>query len=108
MDTPSATLLKQKEVLGGYDPSHYAAERISATRARRHRRCRSSLVHRKDVALDGTAPLLLYGYGSYGISMAPTFSVHPPVAAGSRRGLRASRTSAAAASSARPGTTRAA
>ena len=33
-----------------------------------------SLVHRKGVALDGKAPLLLYGYGSYGASGAPTFS----------------------------------
>jgi oligopeptidase B len=73
MDTRSRTLLKQQEVLGGYDPSAYAAERVWAT-ARDGTKVPISLLYRKGSPLDGSAPLLLYGYGSYGISLSPTFS----------------------------------
>jgi oligopeptidase B len=67
------TLLKRQEVLGGYDPSRYEAKRVWAV-ARDGTKVPMSIVHRKGVALDGKAPLLLYGYGSYGASGAPTFS----------------------------------
>ena len=73
MDTRERTLLKQQEVLGGYDPARYEAQRIWAV-ARDGTRVPVSLVYRKGLALDGRAPLLLYAYGSYGVSMAPTFS----------------------------------
>ena len=73
MDTRERTLLKQQEVLGGYDPSRYEARRVWAE-ARDGTRVPISLVSRKGVAFDGQAPMLLYAYGSYGISMAPTFS----------------------------------
>lgn len=73
MVTRTRTLLKQQEVLGGYDPSHYEARRVWAT-ARDGTKVPISLVHRKGVKQDGTAPMLLYGYGSYGVSLAPTFS----------------------------------
>jgi oligopeptidase B len=73
MDTRERTLLKQQEVLGGYDPSQYEAKRVWAT-SRDGTRVPISLVYRKGLALDGRAPLLLYAYGSYGISMAPVFS----------------------------------
>jgi oligopeptidase B len=66
-------LLKRQEVLGGYDPSRYEAARIWAV-ARDGVKVPMSVVRRKGVALDGKAPLLLYGYGSYGSSGAPTFS----------------------------------
>jgi oligopeptidase B len=66
-------LLKRQEVLGGYDPSRYEAKRVWAV-ARDGVKVPMSIVHRKGVALDGKAPLLLYGYGSYGASGAPTFS----------------------------------
>ena len=66
-------LLKRQEVLGGYDPSRYEAARLWAV-ARDGTKVPISVVHRKGVALDGKAPLLLYGYGSYGASGAATFS----------------------------------
>lgn len=67
------TLLKQQPVLGGYDPSLYVSERIHAT-AFDGTRVPLSLVMRRDTPVDGTAPLLLYGYGSYGISIPVSFS----------------------------------
>ena len=67
------TLLKRQDVLGAYDPAQYTAERIWAE-ARDGTRVPISIVRRGDTPVDGTAPLLLYAYGSYGISMAPTFS----------------------------------
>jgi oligopeptidase B len=66
------TLRKQQPVLGGYDPARYATERVWAT-ARDGARVPISLVHRKGTPRDGTAPLLLYGYGSYGIGMQARF-----------------------------------
>jgi oligopeptidase B len=73
MNTRARTLLKRQEVLGGYDPSRYQATRIWAV-ARDGVKVPMSIVHRKGLARDGKAPLLLYGYGSYGSSGAPTFS----------------------------------
>lgn len=73
MTTKHRTLLKRTEVLGGYTPSDYTSQRIWAV-ARDGTKVPVSLVHRKGVKLDGTAPLLLYAYGSYGISQSPTFS----------------------------------
>jgi oligopeptidase B len=73
LDLPSGerTLLKQLEV-PGFDPARYVSELAHAT-ARDGTRIPLSLVYRRDVPRDGTAPLLLYGYGSYGISCDPTF-----------------------------------
>jgi oligopeptidase B len=73
MATRERTLLKRTEVLGGYTPSAYEAKRIWAA-ARDGTKVPISLVYRKGTKLDGSAPLLLYAYGSYGISQAPTFS----------------------------------
>ncbi len=73
METRAATLLKQTEVLGGYDATRYATERIFAT-APDGIRIPISLVYRKGLARDGSAPCLLYGYGSYGIPMPASFS----------------------------------
>jgi oligopeptidase B len=73
LNTRQRTLLKRQEVLGGYDPTRYEARRIWAT-AKDGTKVPISIVHKKGVKLDGTAPLLLYAYGSYGASMAPTFS----------------------------------
>ncbi len=70
--TREKTLLKQQEVLGGFDPGNYQAERLVAT-ARDGIEVPISLVYRKGRAKDGKGPLLLYGYGSYGSSMVPTF-----------------------------------
>jgi oligopeptidase B len=73
MNTRKRTLLKQQEVLGGYNPKRYDARRVWAT-ARDGTKVPVSVVHRKGLKLDGHAPLLLYAYGSYGASMSPTFS----------------------------------
>jgi oligopeptidase B len=73
MNTKERTLLKRQEVLGGYDPARYEAKRVWAV-ARDGVKVPMSVVYRKGIALDGKAPLLLYGYGSYGASGAPTFS----------------------------------
>ena len=73
MNTGKSTLLKQQEVPGGFDRTNYKAERVFAT-ASDGTKIPISVVYRKGVKLDGSAPLLLYGYGSYGISIPPTFS----------------------------------
>ncbi|MCZ0737037.1 S9 family peptidase [Phreatobacter sp. AB_2022a] len=66
-------LRKRQEVPSGHDPSAYVTRRLLAPAADGET-VPVSLVYRKDLALDGTAPLLLYGYGSYGASMPASFS----------------------------------
>ena len=73
MRSGKSTLLKQQEVLGGYDPEQYASERLWAT-ARDGVKVPLSIVYKKGFVRDGKAPLFLYGYGSYGIGTPPTFS----------------------------------
>jgi oligopeptidase B len=67
------TLRKRQEVPSGHDPAQYVTRRLSAP-APDGETVPISLLHRKDVALDGSAPCLLYGYGSYGYSMPASFS----------------------------------
>lgn len=67
------TLLKQTPVLGGYDPVQYVSERFDATAAD-GTLIPISLVSKKGAARDGQTPLLLQGYGSYGISYPVSFS----------------------------------
>ena len=67
------TLLKRDPVLGAFDPSNYETELLFAP-ARDGTRIPVSLIHRKDFVRDGSAPLLQYGYGAYGLSMDPGFS----------------------------------
>jgi oligopeptidase B len=66
-------LRKQQPVLGGYDPAQYVSERLHAT-AQDGTRVPISIVHRRDTPRDASAPLLLYGYGSYGISIPASFN----------------------------------
>jgi len=73
MVTREKKLLKRQEVLGGFDPANYKAERRYAT-ARDGVKVSVSLVHRKGFVTDGRAPCLLYGYGSYGSSTDADFS----------------------------------
>ena len=65
MATKARKLLKQTEVLGGYDPSRYASERRYATAAD-GTKVPISVVYRKGFVPDGKAPMLLTAYGSYG------------------------------------------
>jgi oligopeptidase B len=67
------TLLKQTEVLGGYDRAQYRSERVWAT-AGDGTRVPISLVTRADAPRDGTSPMLLVGYGAYGIAYPASFS----------------------------------
>jgi oligopeptidase B len=73
MANKSRKLLKQTEVLGGYDPKLYATERTWA-RASDGTMVPISLVYKKPLVKDGTRPMLLYAYGSYGSSTDPAFS----------------------------------
>ncbi len=72
MDTRKKTLLKQKEVPGGFDSANYVSERTHAP-AKDGVKIPVSLVYRKGVKRDGSAPLLLDGYGAYGSSMSAYF-----------------------------------
>ncbi|HSR86371.1 MAG TPA: S9 family peptidase [Streptosporangiaceae bacterium] len=77
--TGKLTLLKRSPVLPApdgseYDPANYEQRRLWAT-AEDGTQIPLSLVRRKDTPLDGTAPFLLYGYGSYEISSDPNFSI---------------------------------
>jgi len=66
-------LLKRTEVPGGYDPADYASERIFAT-APDGTNVPISLVYKKGLQRDGSAPCLLYGYGSYGFPLPVSFN----------------------------------
>lgn len=73
MVTHEKTLLKQQEVVGGYKVEDYKTERLYAV-AEDGTKVPISLVYKKGFKQEGEAPLLLYGYGSYGATMDPTFS----------------------------------
>jgi len=73
MDAKQATLLKQTEILGGYDAKKYQSEWVWVTAADGVK-VPVSLVYRRDLKKDGTAPMYLTAYGSYGISSAVRFS----------------------------------
>ncbi|MGB5103692.1 MAG: S9 family peptidase [Steroidobacteraceae bacterium] len=71
--TGERTLLKQEPVLGDFDSSRYVTEYLRAP-ARDGEKVPVAVVYRKGYRKDGTAPLLQYGYGSYGLSSDPGFS----------------------------------
>ncbi|GJL62339.1 MAG: oligopeptidase B [Nitrospirales bacterium] len=73
METKTKVLLKREEVVGDFDVSQYHTERLHA-QGKDGTSIPISLVYRKGFVADGNAPLLLYGYGSYGSSMDATFS----------------------------------
>src|SRR6266478_4500257 len=73
MNTSKTMLLKQQEVPGGFDKPNYKSERVFAIAAD-GTKIPMSVVYRRNVKRDGSAPMLLYGYGSYGISIPPSFS----------------------------------
>jgi oligopeptidase B len=73
MRTRERVLRKTQEVPSGHDPSRYVTRRIMAP-AKDGETVPVSLLYRKDTKLDGTAPLLLYGYGAYGMTIPAGFS----------------------------------
>jgi len=73
LHTGEQILRKQQPVLGGYDPSQYVSERLYAE-ASDATRVPISIVYRRDAPRDASAPVLLYGYGSYGLSVPVNFS----------------------------------
>ena len=72
MSAKTKVLLKQDSVLGGFDKNNYESKRLWAT-AGDGTLVPVSLVYRKGFVQDGTAPMLLYSYGSYGSSTNPSF-----------------------------------
>lgn len=74
MESGTSTLLKRTEVLGEYDPKRYTSERVYA-KAPDGAMVPVSLVYRVGTTLDGKSPLLLSGYGAYGISQSASFSI---------------------------------
>jgi len=74
MKTKERKLLKQTEVVGGYNPEDFQTERLWAT-AEDGTQIPMSIVYKKGIKKDGSNPTLIYGYGSYGASMDPTFSI---------------------------------
>jgi oligopeptidase B len=72
MDARSTVVVKTQPVLGGYDADDYVSARLWAGAAD-GTRIPISVVHRRDTAIDGSAPALLYGYGSYEHSTEPAF-----------------------------------
>ena len=73
MRTGEQTLLKRDPVLGDFDPGDYQTELVFAP-ARDGKSIPISLIYRKGFVKNGSAPLLQYAYGSYGLSMDPAFS----------------------------------
>jgi len=72
MRTRERRMLKRQPVPGGFDPENYRSERVWVT-ARDGARIPVSMLYRKDYVRDGSAPLYLYAYGSYGLSTDPAF-----------------------------------
>ena len=73
MRTRERTVRKVQEVPSGHEPADYATRRIMAA-SHDGEAVPVSVLHHRDTPLDGSAPLLLYGYGSYGMSMPASFS----------------------------------
>ena len=76
MRSRERTLVKEQEVPSGHDPAAYVTRRLFAD-SHDGARVPITLLHRRDTPLDGSAPLLLYGYGSYGLSIPASFQITP-------------------------------
>ncbi len=75
LKTRERTLRKVQEIPSGHNPADYVVERLNAP-ASDGELVPVTVLRRKDTPVDGSAPLLLYGYGSYGIPMAASFSTN--------------------------------
>lgn len=71
--TSNRTMVKEQVVPSGHDPSDYVTKRITAV-SHDGAEVPVTILHRAETTLDGLAPCLLYGYGSYGASMPASFS----------------------------------
>ena len=76
MRTRERSLVKEQKVPSGHDPAAYVSTRLFAC-SHDGEEVPVTVLHRCDTPLDGSAPLLLYGYGSYGISIPASFQVTP-------------------------------
>ncbi len=74
MHSHASVLRKEQEIPSGHDPAQYLARRLHA-RAADGAEVPIAVLMRRDTPVDGSAPLLLYGYGSYGMAMEPSFSI---------------------------------
>jgi oligopeptidase B len=75
MASRTRILRKRQEIPSGHNPADYVTTRIMAS-SHDGAEVPVSILHRKDLVRDGTAPLLLYGYGSYGMAMPASFSAN--------------------------------
>ena len=75
MRTRARSLRKEQEIPSGHDPEAYVCRRLLAE-SHDGTRVPVTVLHAKDAVLDGSAPMLLYGYGSYGFAMSSGFSPH--------------------------------
>ncbi len=75
MESRQRSLRKRQQIPSGHDPANYVTTRIIA-KAHDGAEVPVSILHRRDLVQDGTAPLLLYGYGSYGMSMPASFAAN--------------------------------
>lgn len=73
MKTGSRTLRKEQRIPSGHDPEHYVTRRLWAT-SPDGVRVPITLLHKRGLVLDGSAPMLLYGYGSYGLPIPASFA----------------------------------
>ena len=73
LETRRRTLRKEQQIPSGHDPAHYVVRRLHAP-STDGVRVPLTVLHHRDTPLDGTAPCLLYGYGSYGAGMPAGFS----------------------------------
>lgn len=75
MATRERVLRKEQEIPSGHDPAGYVCRRVMAP-SHDGVEVPVTILHGRDTPIDGTAPLLLYGYGSYGYAMPAGFSPH--------------------------------
>jgi oligopeptidase B len=75
MESRQRTLRKRQEIPSGHDPAAYVTTRVLA-KSHDGAEVPVSILHRRDLVRDGTAPLLLYGYGSYGMAMPASFAAN--------------------------------